>query len=111
MFPCFDLSAFEAAHQDARHDWARAIDKICRETEFLVLDGHGVNQLVIDNIWTAAQAFFAQDAAAKQAVAPPYQGYPFGYLGPDAEALARSKGEDTLPDLKKASMAALCGCL
>ena len=101
MFPRFDLSAFEAAQDDTRSDLARAIDKICRETGFLVLDGHGVEQAVIDNVWIAAQAFFAQDAEAKQAVAPPFQGYPYGYLGPDAEALARSKGEDTPPDLKE----------
>src|SRR5690606_26986443 len=27
--------------------------------------------------------------------------YPYGWLGPDREALARSKGEDTPPDLKE----------
>jgi isopenicillin N synthase-like dioxygenase len=101
MFPRFDLAAFEVAHQDARHELARAVDKICRETGFLILDAHGVDQSVIDSVWAAAQAFCAQDAAAKQAVAPPYQGCPYGYLGPDAEALARSKGEDTPPDLKE----------
>lgn len=101
MFARFDLSAFEAAHHDARHDLARELDDICRRTGFLVLEGHGVDRSVIANIWSAAARFFAQDAARKQAVAPPYQGYPYGYLGPDAEALARSKGEDTPPDLKE----------
>ncbi|MDP5085749.1 MAG: isopenicillin N synthase family oxygenase [Yoonia sp.] len=101
MFARFDLAAFEGAHQDARHALARDLDLICRDTGFLVLEGHGVDPLVISGVWKAAQAFFAQDAAAKQAVAPPYQGYPYGYLGPDAEALARSKGEDTPPDLKE----------
>jgi isopenicillin N synthase-like dioxygenase len=56
---------------------------------------------VIDAVWQAAADFFAQDAAAKQHVAPPYQGYPYGYLGPDKEALARSKGVETPPDLKE----------
>ncbi len=101
MFARFDLAAFEAAHQDARHDMARALDQICRETGFLVLEGHGVDDRVIADVWQAAAGFFAQEAAAKQVVAPPYQGYPYGYLGPDAEALARSKGEDTPPDLKE----------
>lgn len=101
MFARFDLAAFEGAHQDARHDMARALDQICRETGFLVLEGHGVDDRVIADVWAAASAFFAQEPAAKQAVAPPYQGYPYGYLGPDAEALARSKGEDTPPDLKE----------
>lgn len=100
-FPRFDLAAFEGAHQGARHDLARKLDHICRDTGFLVLEGHGVEQGVIDDVWSAAAAFFAQEPAQKQAVAPPYQGYPYGYLGPDAEALARSKGEDTPPDLKE----------
>ncbi len=100
-FPVFDLAVFEAARQDARHDMASDLDRICRDTGFLVLRGHGVDQSVIDAVWTAADAFFQQDLAQKRAVAPPYQGYPYGYLGPDAEALARSKGEDTPPDLKE----------
>ena len=101
MFARFDLAAFETAHQNARHDMARALDRICQDTGFLVLEGHGVASDVIADVRRAAEAFFAQDAAAKQIVAPPYQGYPYGYLGPDAEALARSKGEDTPPDLKE----------
>lgn len=100
-FPTFDLAAFEGANQDTRHDMATRLDQICRETGFLVLERHGVDPDVIDNVWQAAAAFFAQDAHVKQAVAPPYQGYPYGYLGPDAEALARSKGEETPPDLKE----------
>jgi len=100
-FPAFDLAAFEAAHQDARHEMARVLDTICRNTGFLVLKGHGVPQQVIDDVWAAAAGFFAQPVSAKQAVAPPYQGYPYGYLGPNAEALAASKGEETPPDLKE----------
>ncbi|MEO1638188.1 MAG: 2OG-Fe(II) oxygenase family protein [Pseudomonadota bacterium] len=100
-FPTFDLAAFETAHQDARHHMARSLDVICRDTGFLVLEWHGVPQRVIDDVWSAAEAFFAQSATAKQAVAPPYQGYPYGYLGPQTEALAASKGEETPPDLKE----------
>ncbi len=100
-FPSFNLAAFETAHQDARHDMAMRLDQICRETGFLVLEGHRVDTDVIEDVWRSAAAFFAQDAAAKLTVSPPYQGYPYGYLGPDAEALARSKGEETPPDLKE----------
>jgi isopenicillin N synthase-like dioxygenase len=45
MFPRFDLAAFEGAHQDARHALARDLDLICRDTGFLVLEGHGVDPL------------------------------------------------------------------
>lgn len=101
MFPRFDLAKFETAESDARQSLAQELDHICRDTGFLVLEGHGVATSVINNVWDAAQGFFAQSPEHKQQVAPPFQGYPYGYLGPDAEALARSKGEDTPPDLKE----------
>ncbi|PUB18752.1 isopenicillin N synthase family dioxygenase [Yoonia sediminilitoris] len=100
-FSTFNLAAFETAHQDARHVLATDLDRICRDTGFLLLEGHGVAQSTIDDMWAAATAFFAQDATDKRKVSPPYQGYPYGYLGPETEALARSKGEETPPDLKE----------
>jgi isopenicillin N synthase-like dioxygenase len=100
-FPAFDLAAFEAATGTERRAHAAQIDAICRETGFLVLHGHGVSADIIARVWTAAQAFFAQPSAAKRLVAAPYAGYPYGYLGPDAEALAKSRGEQTPPDLKE----------
>ena len=101
MFATFDLAAFEGATGPQRAALAADIDRICRETGFLVLTGHGVPQAVIDGVWQAAQAFFSQPPALKQQVAAPYAGYPYGYLGPNTEALAKSKGEDTPPDLKE----------
>lgn len=80
---------------------ARQVDEICRKTGFLILDGHGVPDEVIDKVWSAARGFFAQPSVMKQKVSAPYPGYPYGYLGPQSEALARSKGHDTPPDLKE----------
>ena len=80
---------------------AKLVDDICRETGFLVLEGHGVKADVIENLWGAANQFFAQSSEVKQQLKAPYAGYPYGYLGPNAEALAKSKGEDTPPDLKE----------
>ena len=100
-FPSFDLAAFEMTTGQARDAAAAELDQICRNTGFLVLEGHSVSPDLIAAVWQATATFFRQDAAVKQAAAPPFQGYPYGYLGPDTEALARSKGEDTPPDLKE----------
>ncbi len=101
-FPTFDLASFEAVQRpDERREGAEGLDRICRETGFLVLTGHGVPPDITVRVWSATAEFFAQTDARKQAVAPPYRGYPYGYLGPDAEALAKSKGQDTPPDLKE----------
>ena len=97
----FNLSRFETA-EGAGHQAACAdLDRVCREIGFVVLTGHGIDRQVIADIWDAAHSFFAQDIAAKQKVAPLYDGAPYGYLGPNQEALAKSKGVDTPPDLKE----------
>ncbi len=100
-FAAFDLGAFEAATGAERARLAAALDQICRETGFLVLQGHGVAEDVTRGVWEAADAFFAQAPEAKAAVKAPYEGYPYGWMGPGAEALARSKGVETPPDLKE----------
>lgn len=99
--PVFNLEKFETAQAEGRQELAEILDQTCRETGFLVLEGHGISDQIIADVWATTQAFFKLDAASKQSLAPPYQGYPYGYLGPDSEALAKSKGEDTPPDLKE----------
>jgi len=101
MIDSFDLAAHEALDGTARTQSADRLDRICRETGFLVLTGHGVPRDVIDAQWQAVQAFFDLPTDEKAKVAAPYAGYPYGWLGPLKEALARSKGQDTPPDLKE----------
>lgn len=100
-FPSFDLSRFESANGDAKTELAGELDRFCRELGFVVITGHGVDRKVIDRVWQGVQAFFAQPPNEKQKVAAPYAGYPYGYLGPNTEALAKSKGVETPPDLKE----------
>lgn len=97
-FPVFDLSRFEQADVAGRKALGREVDEICRATGFLAVSGHSVPQAVIDAVWSKARAFFDQSAEMKEKVRAPYPGYPYGYLGSGAEALAKSKGADTPPD-------------
>jgi isopenicillin N synthase-like dioxygenase len=97
----FDLATFEATVGDARKTQAEALDHMCRTTGFLVVSGHGIAPETIADMWDAANAFFAQEPEAKQVVRSPVAGGPYGYLGPNQEALAKSKGVDTPPDLKE----------
>lgn len=100
-FPIFDLSRFERADAAAKRALGAEVDAICRETGFLAISGHSVPQAVIDAAWTKAHAFFDAPAAVKERARAPFPGYPYGYLGPGTEALARSKNVDTPPDLKE----------
>ncbi len=100
-FAVFDLAAFEAATGEARATRARELDRICRETGFLAISGHGIAPEVIANLSAKARAFFDLAPEVKHRAAPPYAGYPYGYLGPGVEALAKSRGVDSPPDLKE----------
>lgn len=96
----WDLGAWEASDGDERLARAAELDAICRDSGFLVLSGHGVPPSAVHAVRQAVRSFFHQPPEAKARVAPA-PGQPYGWLGPDREALARSRGEQTPPDLKE----------
>lgn len=100
-FPVVSLNKFESADAPGRKTLALEVDAICRSTGFLAIADHGVPQAVIDAAWHSAKTFFDQPVEVKQAAKAPHPGYPYGYLGPDSEALAASRGVATPPDLKE----------
>ncbi|MBP1857632.1 isopenicillin N synthase family dioxygenase [Rhizobium herbae] len=101
QFPVFDLSAFEKADDAGKQTLGRQVDAICRATGFLAISNHGVPQAIIDAVWSKARAFFDLPPEEKQNARAPYKGYPYGYLGPELESLARSRDIDSPPDLKE----------
>ena len=99
--PVFDLARFETAASDERRALAAGVDAICRGTGFLALSGHALPDETIEAIWKKAEAFFALPLEHKRAASAPYPGYPYGYLAPETESLARSRGVDAPPDQKE----------
>ncbi len=59
--------------------------------------------------WTKAEAFFALPPERKQSARAPCAGYPYGYLGPETESLARSRGVEAPPDIKESPARAPSG--
>ena len=100
-FPRFNLEYFENSVGRDRKKRSKELDKICSEIGFLVLEGHGVSQKIISDQWTIVSEFFSSPLEIKREVKVPFLGYPYGWIGPDQEALAASKGEKTPPDLKE----------
>ena len=90
-FPKFDLSAFENASGAQRKQLSAALDTICSEIGFVILEGHGVPEKMIERQWSVINDFFAAPSSVKEKVKVPYIGYPYGWIGPDQEALAASK--------------------
>ncbi len=50
-FPRFNLERFENSSGDERKKQSDELDKICSETGFLVIEGHGVSQRAIKDQW------------------------------------------------------------
>jgi isopenicillin N synthase-like dioxygenase len=110
-FPVVDISAFPrttvagpSAAGDAlskKQALARRVGEVCRQTGFLAVVGHGVPDEIISRAWDAARGFFNLPLEKKLEVNMPYVGYPYGYSQLQAEALAKSLGEETPPDLKE----------
>ena len=105
-FPVIDISEFtthttRTGSADARREVARRVDEVCRETGFLAVSGHGVPPEIIARVWAAGSAFFDLPTEKKLSVKMLYDGYPYGYSPLQAEALAKSQGYETPPDLKE----------
>src|SRR5580658_1317932 len=101
LFPVFDLARFEAGSPSEKRALGVEVDAICRATGFLAVAGHRVPDAIVEAAWTKAEAFFALPPELKQAAKAPYPGYPYGYLAPETESLARSRGVEAPPDMKE----------
>lgn len=99
--PVIDLAAFENGSSHIRAAIAKSVDDACRTTGFLAITHHGVTPHVIDNMWTTMQQFFDLPVDTKNLSRVPSPGYPYGYMGNEAETLAASRGDSTPPDLKE----------
>ena len=77
QFPKFNLQEFEKSEGAERQKLSVQLDNICRNTGFLVLDGHGVPNEIIAKQWQVVSDFFALPNAKKQEVAVPNAGYPY----------------------------------
>lgn len=77
------------------------IDQACAGTGFFTIVGHGVAPSIVTAVWDTAAAFFAQPLDAKRRATHADPSHPYGYFPMGGEALARSRGEHTPPDLKE----------
>jgi isopenicillin N synthase-like dioxygenase len=87
--PVIDLTGNDVPH---------AIDRACREIGFLIIGNHGVPQATLDAVFGAGREFFRLPAEEKLRSSAP-DGRIRGYLPPGKQALARSRGDKSPPDL------------
>jgi isopenicillin N synthase-like dioxygenase len=93
-FPTIELARADASTPGA-------VDRICRETGFLAVSGHGIPPALVADVLRVSREFFDLPLEKKMRVAMPFTGYPYGYSPFAKEALAQSYGGSTPPDLKE----------
>lgn len=92
--PVIDMSALATGDRAGRARVAAEVGAACREVGFFAVCGHGVPSALLDGAFAASRAFFALDAADKQALAIDKLGHNRGYVGFGAEALDEKRGAD-----------------
>ena len=97
----FDLINFENSNINEKNKIASKIDNHLKNIGFLIVTNHGIKSNIIKNISLVLNSFFSKDQKFKNKFMAPYKGYPYGYFKSESEALAKSKGLDTPPDLKE----------
>ena len=73
-FPRFNLESFEKSVGLDRKKRSKELDKMCCETGFLLLEGHGVYQKIISDQWNIVSQFFSSTLEIKKEVKVPFVG-------------------------------------
>ena len=92
--PIIDISALFAADPAARFACGREIGRACRDVGFFYVVNHGIAQARIDEVFAAAQRFFALSEAEKMAVALTRSPFMRGYFPLEGEVLDPALGAD-----------------
>lgn len=96
--PLVDITPFLKGTESDKQAVARAVDRACRDSGFLLITGHGVPPTLRADIERAMTAFFSLPVEVKErwAFTPDN---PRGYRGVTSTTLAKSRGEDSPPDI------------
>ncbi len=99
--PVVDLGAFLTGSANEQSSIAHDVDNICRNTGFLIIENHGVPADVIQDAWRSTRSFFDLPLADKLTAKSANPRCPRGYFPMASEALAKSLGVNTPPDIKE----------
>lgn len=99
--PVVDLGRFIDGDAASQRQYAAEVDDICSTLGFLIVENHGVSQVVIDDLWSSSRGFFDLPLEQKMRSRSPDPQCPRGYFPFQAEALAQSLGVETPPDIKE----------
>src|SRR5262245_28008288 len=87
MLDIIDVSGLSAGEPAAIKRVAAALGHACRDTGFFYVTGHGIPDALLSGIFHSAQSFFAEPAAAKDAISIKRSRHNRGYVGLSTESL------------------------
>jgi isopenicillin N synthase-like dioxygenase len=96
--PLIDIHPFLHGLEKEKDEVARVVDRACRDLGFLLIKGHGVPPELRGEVENAMMSFFSLPVEVKQRWAATPDNVR-GYRGMHAMALAKSRGQDSPPDL------------
>ena len=98
--PLLDIGPYLAGEPGARAALGRAVEKTCRDTGFLVIANHGIDQSLIDGAFAAAAMFF--DLPLQRKLELKVGDLNIGYLPYGAQIVRTSKVHvNTQPNLSE----------
>ena len=98
--PLLDIGPYLAGEPGARAALGRAVEKTCRDTGFLVIANHGIDQSLIDGAFAAAARFF--DLPLQRKLELKVGDLNIGYLPYGAQIVRTSKVHaNTQPNLSE----------
>lgn len=93
MIPIIDVSVLlrEDVSREEKLAVADAIGKACAEVGFFVIIGHGIEDSIVQSVWSATKTFFDLQDDQKRCLIFPQAEYPFGYNPLGSEVLSSGK--------------------
>ncbi|SDG24743.1 isopenicillin N synthase family dioxygenase [Pseudonocardia oroxyli] len=99
--PLIDLSGFDT-DPTRRGEIVDGVRTACEEIGFFLVAGHGVDEQLIDSLYSDAKAFFDLPLEEKMAVRRPHAGVSRGYFTVGQQSIAAAMGTGTTTDLLEA---------
>jgi len=99
--PVIDIAPYRAGDPAGTKRVAEAVRAACEEIGFLTIEGHGVPDALVRQVFDVSLAFFDLPLAEKLALRSHDAGIPRGYSALASKSLGRTYGLDTPPDLRE----------
>ena len=99
--PIIDIAPFIAGGVAEKRVVADAMRRACEEIGFFSITGHGVPEILIEEVRGLSLEFFARPMAAKREIERPPSKISRGYSWVGDRGLAYSLGDKTPPDLQE----------